>query len=137
MEFAVILPVLVSVLFGIIEFSSAYSQKVDIRHGARETGRLAAVNYDPLDEAPAAQTATIVAAACARMDDATTAEIQLTLETAGEDDVGDIAVVEVRRAYSAMTPFIEISSTLISDIDVRLERPATWSPSAGWISCSP
>ncbi len=136
-EFAIVLPLLVSLLFGIVEFASAYSQKVDIRHGAQEAGRLVAVNYDPLNQAPAAQTATIVGAACARMDDGTTAEIDLALELTGEDDVGDIAIVRVRRDYQAMTPFVEISTTLETDIDVRLERPATWSPSAGWTSCSP
>ncbi len=131
------LPVLISVLFGIVEFAAAYSQKVDIRHGAQEAGRLVAVNYDPLNEAPGPQTATIVGAACARMDGATTAEINLTLEASGEDDVGDIAIVQVRREYQAMTPFIKISTTLETDIDVRLERPATWSPSAGWTPCGP
>ncbi len=136
-EFAIVLPVLISVLFGIVEFAAAYSQKVDIRHGAQEAGRLVAVNYDPLGQAPADQTATIVGAACARMDDATTAEINLTLEVSGEDDVGDIAVVQVRRAYDAMTPFVQISTVLSTDIDVRLERPATWSPSVGWTPCSP
>ena len=136
-EFAVILPVFVSLLFGIVEFAGAYSQKVDIRHGAREAARLAAVNYDPLDEAPAAQTATIVAATCARMDDDSTADIRLTLEVAGDADVGDIAIVEVRRDYDAITPFVSVSSTLTSQIDVRLERQATWSATVGWLACNP
>ena len=134
-EFAIILPLLISVLFGIIEFASAYSHKVDVRHGAQEAGRLIAVNYDPLNEAPGSQLDTIVGAACARMDDAAGSAINVSLETAGEDDVGDIAVVRVHRAYQAMTPFIEISTVLAADIEVRLERPATWSPAAGWKPC--
>ncbi len=134
-EFAVILPVLASVLFGIIEFSNAYSQRLDIRHGAREAARLVAVNYDPLNEVPADQTATIVAAACARMDDNSGAEMRLTLETVGEDDVGDIAIVEARTTYDASTPFVNVSTTLDVAIDARLERSADWSPTEGWIPC--
>ena len=44
-EFAIIVPVLALLLFGVIEFGWAFSQNLDVRHGAREGSRLAAVNY--------------------------------------------------------------------------------------------
>ena len=42
-EMAVILPLLVLLLFGVIEASWAFAQANDVRHGAREGARLAAV----------------------------------------------------------------------------------------------
>lgn len=42
-EFALILPVLVLLLFGIIEFGRAYNAYVTVTHAAREGARLAAV----------------------------------------------------------------------------------------------
>lgn len=45
-EFAIILPVLVLILFGIFEFGRAYRDYLAITHAAREGARLAAVgNY--------------------------------------------------------------------------------------------
>ena len=44
-EFALIAPILFLLIFGVIEFGWAFSQNMDVRHGARETARLAAVNY--------------------------------------------------------------------------------------------
>ncbi|MDH3756048.1 MAG: pilus assembly protein, partial [Acidimicrobiia bacterium] len=43
-EFAIVLPLLVLVIFGTVEFGAAWSQKTDVNHGAREAARLAAVN---------------------------------------------------------------------------------------------
>jgi hypothetical protein len=42
-EFALILPVLVLLLFGIIDFGTAYNDYQSLRHGAREAGRRGAV----------------------------------------------------------------------------------------------
>lgn len=43
-EFAILLPILVMLLVGIIQFGMAYSNYVSITHAAREGARLAAVN---------------------------------------------------------------------------------------------
>ena len=45
-EFALILPILVILVFGIIEFGIAYNNYISITHAAREGARLAAVNMD-------------------------------------------------------------------------------------------
>lgn len=46
-EFALILPLLVLLLFGIIEFGQAYNAYITVTHAAREGARLAAVGkYD-------------------------------------------------------------------------------------------
>jgi Flp pilus assembly protein TadG len=45
-EFAIIAPILFALLFGIIDFAWMLGQHQDVRHGAREGARLAAVNTD-------------------------------------------------------------------------------------------
>ena len=45
-EFAIIAPILFALLFGIVDFAWMLGQHQDVRHGAREGARLAAVNTD-------------------------------------------------------------------------------------------
>jgi Flp pilus assembly protein TadG len=130
-----VLPLLVTLLFGIVEFGSAWSQNTDVRHGAREAARLAAVDYNPLDEASADQTNTIIAAACSRMGDDTGATFSLSFEVAGETDVGDVGVVTVVQPFSSITGFVPVAADLTSTIDFRLERPAAWTETAAPVSC--
>lgn len=52
-EFAIVLPILVLLIFGIVEFSRAYNTKVTLTHAARESVRVMAVE----DDAAKAQTA--------------------------------------------------------------------------------
>lgn len=43
-EFALVAPLIFLLLFGTIEFGWAFAQNLDVKHTAREAGRLAAVN---------------------------------------------------------------------------------------------
>ncbi|MGH8998037.1 MAG: TadE/TadG family type IV pilus assembly protein [Acidimicrobiia bacterium] len=43
-EFALVLPVLVALVFGIVEFGIAYNSNLELRSGSREGARLAAVD---------------------------------------------------------------------------------------------
>ena len=45
MEFAIVVPIFFLLIFGIMEFGWAFFQKLDVRSGANEGARLAAVNY--------------------------------------------------------------------------------------------
>ena len=45
-EFAIVLPVLVAIVFGIFEFGIAYNNYIALTHAAREGARLAAVGKD-------------------------------------------------------------------------------------------
>ena len=45
-EFALILPILVILVFGIVQFGIAYNNYIALTHAAREGARLAAVNMD-------------------------------------------------------------------------------------------
>lgn len=48
-EFALVAPLLFALLFGMIEFGWAFAQNLDVKHTAREAGRLAAVNATPAE----------------------------------------------------------------------------------------
>ena len=137
-EFALALPFLLLFLFGVVEFGSAYSQNLDVRHGAREGGRLASVNYDPFDEAPAAQANTIIATTCQRMDDTAAVTVDISYKVSGATDIGDVVTVKVERVYDQVTGFLDFALagvTLTSSVDLRLEQPGTFDGTLGPISC--
>lgn len=50
-EFAIILPVLIMLVFGIIQFGVAYNKYIALTHAAREGARLAAVGIYEVDPA--------------------------------------------------------------------------------------
>lgn len=120
LEFALIAPLLFFILFGLIEASWAFSQQLEIRHGARETVRLAATDYGDLD--------TIVAEGCRRMD-FTTGGAQVTLASTGVA-IGDSVRVTVRAPLQALTgvldPFFG-GLTVASSAEMRIERTPSWS----------
>jgi len=130
-EFAILAPFLLLLLFGTIEFAWLFSQNLDARHGAREGARLIAVNYpdgpDPTTFAtPAAQTDFIVAEICNRMDVTTGALVTLT-STGG---VGDAATAKVDAPPDTLTGFIDWAIPsgfrLVSEVEIRVEQPAGW-----------
>ncbi|MCZ6566869.1 MAG: pilus assembly protein, partial [Actinobacteria bacterium] len=43
-EFAILAPFLILLLFGIIEFAWVFATNLDVKHGAREGARITAVN---------------------------------------------------------------------------------------------
>lgn len=48
-EFALILPILLMIVFAIFEFGIAYNNYISLTHAAREGARLAAVNRDEIE----------------------------------------------------------------------------------------
>ncbi|TDL46985.1 TadE/TadG family type IV pilus assembly protein [Kocuria rosea] len=56
-EFALVLPILVAVLLGIVEFGRAYNAQITITHAAREAARTMAVQDDPAAARTAARNA--------------------------------------------------------------------------------
>lgn len=139
-EFAILMPFLLLLLMGIIEFSWLFSQNLDVRHGAREGARLVAVNHPvgPVNPAPTSrepsQTDQIVTEICNRMDVATDAVI--TLQSSG--DVGDAATAQVEATTQSLTGFIDwvLPSSLSSEVEIRVEQPAGWANTTDQ-PCSP
>lgn len=135
-EFAILAPFLILLLLGIIEFGYFMGARNEVKHGAHEGARLAAVN----DTA-------IVANACNAMDLPTNSTAQITLvdgasasagATDGVGDVGDQASITVTAAADSLSGlgFIEafLPTSITSTAEFRLEQPSDWS-SQGPTSC--
>ena len=119
-EFALLAPLLIILLFGIIEFAWLFAQNLNVRHGAREGARLAAVNFDPL-----------VSETCSRMDLISGATVGL----AGTDidgnglDVGDEVAVTVTSPVNPFTGLFSpwMPASLTSTVAIRIEQTPSWS----------
>ena len=119
-EMALVLPLLLIVLFGIIEASWAFAQQNDVRHGAREGARAAAVDTLSLADA--------VNAVCDRMDIVNAADgvtVEFTSFT-GDGTTGSLASVEVVANVQTLTGFFPslFGGTVSSEIQFRVERPS-------------
>jgi hypothetical protein len=137
-ELALIAPLLFTILFGIVEFGWTFSQVLDVRHGAREGARLAAVNYRPADETGSAQTDQLVATICGRVDDPDVTRVSLSFETSGATGAGDTAVIHVERDLEQLSGFFDPMLKGISpdsEVTFRLEQPADWAETTGFQSC--
>lgn len=121
------MPVLFLLIFGIIEFGWAFYQKLDVRHGARETARLVAVNFNPNDTANGnTQASDIVVAGCARMDNKTNAIVTISHPSGAQ--LGARAVVTITKPVDTLTKMMDpfIPATTSDTVAIRLEQTATW-----------
>lgn len=134
-EFALIMPLLFLLIFGIIEFGWAFGQYLDVRHGSREASRLVAVNYQAAPgQTGATQSGAIVTEVCDRLSSADGARVTMSLESSlGTDDgrraVGQPARVVVERDLDTLTGFLDFALggiVLESSAGTRIEQRATW-----------
>lgn len=120
MEFAIVLPLLVLLLFGIIEFGWLFAMNLDVKHGAREGARLAAV-----DEFSGA------ADVCDRMDVAAIPGQTLVSADRTGTNIGDDIEVTVATPADTLTGFLDwalpAGATLESTVIIRVEQPLSWS----------
>lgn len=128
-EFALLLPFLVLLLIGIIEFAWLFSQHLDVRQGAREAARLMSINH-PIGQSSATRnsgdTNLLVASICDTMDQPQTASVTIQSSGGGDDD----AAATVSRPASTLTNFLSwaLPPTMVlsSEVATRLQIPATW-----------
>lgn len=126
-EFAMLLPLLILLLFGIIESSWAFAQLNDVRNGAREGARLAATNFGDVDD--------IADEVCARMEIVYPAKTPtVTLDAVSANgSIGGLGRITVETSPDSLTGFaagLFGGLTLESTIEFRLEQPGTGS--ADW-----
>ncbi len=134
-EFAILVFPLFTILFGIVEFGSAYSQNLDVRHGAREGARLVAVNYKPTAATGDAQSVLIRAEVCDRMGASSSTSVQL--ERSGTAAGTSFATVRVSKPLNQLTGFLDFALknvTLTSSVKTRLEQDAQWN-GTGMVAC--
>jgi Flp pilus assembly protein TadG len=102
---------------GIIEFGWLMSQNNDVRHGAREAARLAAVD--------AGSIAAMGSAACDAMDLTTGATVTFT----DSGTVGSQSTVSVQATVTSLTGFPGVTAVLpanlTSTVQITLEQPSS------------
>lgn len=127
-EFAVVLPVLLLIILGAVEFGWLTGQNNDVRHGAREAARLAATDTGSV--------ASMGAAACDAMDMASGPTITFTDSSTGKN--GTQATVRVLMPVTSITNFPAVTSllpaSLESEVKIRLEQDSS-SWSTGSFTC--
>lgn len=119
-EFALLAPLLIMLLFGIIEFGWLFSVNLDVRHGAREGARMAAT--DDLGGTP-------VSTICGRMDLANDPQTTVAVSRTG-DQIGDDITVTIANPANSLTGIMDwaipASLQLTSTITVRQEQVPSW-----------
>ena len=120
-EFAFIMPFLILLLLGIIEFGWIMAQNNDVRHGAREGARLAAVNTP-------SNSPDLVTATCDSMDLTSAVTVQFSRDGGNIGDTGTVTVIATPGSLSGAS-LIEIflPDTLTTSVEFRLEQPPGWS----------
>jgi Flp pilus assembly protein TadG len=127
-EFAILAPLLIMLVFGIVDFAWILSKHQDVRHGAREAARLAAVNTDDV--------AAMIPLVCSAMSLSSGTTVSFT---DGGREVGDTGTVTVTSPVSSLTGFSSLPfvgalypTSFTETITFRLERDATtWSTGTG------
>lgn len=117
-EFAIIMPLLVMLLLGIVEFGWGVAQQLDLRHKARETLRLAIV------DAPVAD---IEARACEN-DVVGSGDITEILLNTGIDRGTQISVTmtsNVEQITGFFGPFWGANPTISSYVEGRVEQESS------------
>lgn len=123
-EMALILSLLLIILFGIIEASWGFAQQNDVRHGAREGARAAAVDVGG--------TAVIGQTVCDSMDvvnPASGVTVQLTpLSASGS--TGGLASIRVDANLQTLTGFFGslFGGNVSSEVEFRTEQPPSGDP---------
>jgi Flp pilus assembly protein TadG len=101
-EFALVLPLLVTLVFGIVQFGLALNTKLTLTHAAREGARAAVVGSD-------VKTAVKDAATGIGLK---TSDIDVV--ECDEDEVGEQAEVEASTEYELSIPFTELGDITLS-----------------------
>ncbi len=126
-EFALVAPLLIALVFGIVDFAWILSQQQDVRHGAREAARLAAVNTDT---GPNMATLT-----CSAMNVSSGAVVTFGRTGDQPGDTGNVSVVSpvVSLTGFSSLPFVGAiyPTTFTEAITFRLEQLATWTDATG------
>ncbi len=108
-EFALLLPLLVLFLFGIIQFGRAYNAKITLSHAAREGVRALVVGGDPVTTAEAG---------------AGSLSVSVSADDCDDDTLGEPVSVTVSYVYSYPIPlFGDVNGTMSETATMRCEQP--------------
>lgn len=138
-EFALLLPLLLVLVFGIIEFGGTYNNSISLRNGVREGARLAVVNnVSPSGSCSGDATTVLVCQTKARIGlNPNTTKVSITVPSGAK--IGDTVTVcassPTYKITGIMTPFLGDSVT--AAVTMRLEQVPSFTSyaDAGAPSC--
>lgn len=135
-EFAIVLPLLLLLLFGIIEFGWVLAQFNEVRHVGQEGARWGAVSSPDIDGG-GISSSDLIARACyaANLPSGSTLTVDASPGGGAKGDTGTVTVTAAIASLSGLS-FITVflPPSLVSTATFRLEKPAGWS-SSGPVSC--
>lgn len=139
-EFAVLAPLLILLVLGIVEFGYLFAQYNEIRHAARETGRYAAVS-NPDRDGGGVGDSDVIDAACDALNlpGGATFDLDVTAEDPSGTALSGAGVGAGNTGIVTITAFVPSLSNvpLVSDLlpdqlsntaFFRIEQPTLWSP---------
>jgi len=136
-EFAILAPLLIVLIFGIIDFSWVFAQNLGVRSGAREGARIAAVSFGDGDA--------IADEVCARTDFISNVELvlasdQTLIPPSDEYNPGDEVTATITSDIETLTglfdTFFPSPFTLSSTVSIRIEQtPISWADGTYPASC--
>ena len=132
-EFAILAPLLIVLVFGVIDFSWVFAQNLGVRSGAREAARIAAVDFGDGQA--------IADEVCARTDFVSNVELLITSDQTlvppnTEYNPGDEVTTTITSDIDTLTglfdSFFPTPFTLSSSVSIRLEQvPPSWAADVG------
>lgn len=139
-EFAFILPIFVLFVFGAIDLGWAFAQNLDVKQGAREGGRIVAVNGGT--GTGTAQCQSLQTQIRSQTQELNPASLTVLLSFTdsngnGAKDIGDLAQVTVKYPLSSLSGLSTafLSGSMQSRVSVRLEQPGTWASTDAGGTC--
>lgn len=128
-EFALLAPLLIILVMGIIEFGWLFAQMNEIRHVAQEGARWGAVSHPEVDGIGSEDWGDLSARACAAANLPSGTTVAVT-GSEGGGTKGDTATVTVTAMVESLSnlPLITtfLPTTLTNTATFRLEQPAKW-----------
>jgi Flp pilus assembly protein TadG len=131
MEFAIIFPLLVFLLVGIVESGWLFAQFLDVRHGAREGVRMATVNFPEGDDPPAlvrtqANTTALLSETCDRMSVVSGAAVTFSSTGVVDDPITVTATAPANTLSGLLDWAFPSSMSFTSTVVLHTEQEATW-----------
>lgn len=132
-EFAILAPLLILLVLGIVEFGWLFGQYNEVRHAVRETARYAAVS-NPDRNGGGVDDSDVIDVACDTLNLAGGSfDLTVTATDTNGDSVvgqGDTGTVTITAIVPSLTNLPLVTVFLPSDItnaaEFRLEQPALW-----------
>lgn len=129
-EMALVTPLLLLLLFGIIEFGWLFGQFNEIRHSVRETARYAAVSNPDRDGSGSVDEDDVIVTACNALNLPTGSTVDIEVVATGSREVGDGGTVTITATVPSLTsvPLVSflLPESLTNSAEFRLEQDALW-----------